>query len=196
MAEAEYVTTRLSLTRTAVEKFAQNQAPQLARAAALLVQTFRAGNKVLIFGNGGSASQAQHLACELVNKMLKDRSPLPALAPTTETSILTSVANDYEFEAVFEKQIRALGRPGDLAWGISTSGHSENVLRGLKAAGELKLTRLSLAGPPGSPIGKVSDLCLWVEAPSTPLIQEVHLAAAHIICELVEMELFGEGGRG
>lgn len=195
MIDPEYIKKRLARTGEAVKTFSEKRAGELAKACGLVVETYRAGGKVLIFGNGGSAAMAQHIAAELVNRMLMDREPLAAIALTTDTSIITSVANDYDFDSIFEKQVRAFGQPGDLAWGLSTSGTSANVIRALEAAGELKMKRLSMAGPPGSRIGDVSELCLWVDADGAPVIQEVHLAAAHVICELVEAELFG-GGNG
>ena len=182
MIDPEQVRRRLHDTQKAMETFAQKGSGDLARAAQAVIETCGSGGKVLIFGNGGSASQAQHIAAELVNRMLKDRDPIPAIALTTDTSIITSVANDYEFEAVFEKQVRALGRPGDLAWGLSTSGRSENVIRALRAAGELKMKRLSMAGPPGSDIGDVSDMVIWVEAKSTPLIQGIRHLIRSMTC--------------
>ena len=191
--DPEQIAKRLVQTRAAMEEFARTRAHDLARAAELVIETLRQGGKVLVFGNGGSAAQAQHIAAELVNRMCMDRAPLPAIALTTDTSILTSVANDYDFDQVFAKQVQALGRPGDLAWGLSTSGASRNVLLGLEAAGGKGMKRLAFAGRPGAGIEKVAELCLWVEAASTPVIQEVHLAAAHIICELVERELFRKG---
>jgi len=194
--DSESVRARLMLTREAVDRFADKRSEDLAKAAALVVDTYRSGGKVLIFGNGGSAAEAQHIAAELVNRMLKDRDPLPAIALTTDSSIMTSVANDYDYEEIFTKQVKALGRPGDLAWGLSTSGGSKNVIRAMKAAGEIGMKRLGMAGKSGAPIGEVSDLCVWVDADSTPVIQEVHLAAAHIICEIVERELFGEASDG
>lgn len=181
----------MNFTVQAVQSFGERSAGELARAAGVVIDCLRGGGKILIFGNGGSAAEAQHIAAELVNRMLLNRAPLAAVALTTDTSVLLSVANDFSFADVFAKQIQALGRRGDLAWGISTSGRSENVLRALETAGEMGLKRLGLAGRPGSPIGGVCDLCLWVESDSTPVIQEVHLAAAHIICELAEKELFG-----
>jgi len=195
MIEREQILKRLRKTREAVEIFSDKRAGDLEKACLMVLEVYRSGNKVLIFGNGGSASMAQHVAAELVNRMVIDREPLAAIALTTDTSILTSVANDYDFESVFEKQVRALGRPGDLAWGLSTSGNSANVIRGLEAAAEIGMKRLSMAGPPGSKMGELSDLCLWVDGEGAAVIQEVHLAAAHIICELVEAELFG-GGNG
>jgi D-sedoheptulose 7-phosphate isomerase len=182
---------RLLITRDAMETHSQKRAADLAQAASMVVETYRAGGKVLIFGNGGSAAEAQHIAAELVNRMKFDREPLAAVALTTDSSVMTSIANDYEFREVFAKQVRALGRPGDLAWGLSTSGASPNVILALQAAGKIGMKRMAMAGRPGAKIQEAAEHCLWVDSDSTPVVQEVHLAAAHIICELVERELFG-----
>jgi D-sedoheptulose 7-phosphate isomerase len=187
---------RLHRTAAAFAAFADRHAADLAAAAQLVLATYRAGGKVLIFGNGGSAAEAQHIAAELVCRMCFDRPPLAAVALTSDSSVVTSISNDYDFRAVFAKQVLALGRPGDLAWGLSTSGRSPNVIAALEAAGERKMQRLALAGAPGTPIGEVAELCLWVEAESTAIIQEIHLACAHIICAAVERELFGGPDHG
>lgn len=194
MISEERVRQRLAETERAISAFMDQRAREVAQLVRMVAETCRRGNQVLIFGNGGSAAEAQHIAAELVNRMLKDRAPLPAIALTTDSSIITSIANDYDFDQVFVKQIEALGRPGDLAWGLSTSGRSRNVNLALAAAGRKGMKRAGLAGRPGSPIGEVTDLCVFVDHDSTPVIQEIHLAAAHIVCELVEAELFGEGG--
>jgi len=196
MIDPQAIQKRLLATRQAIETYAQNRAAELARAAQMVVDTYRQGGKVLLCGNGGSAAEAQHIAAELVNRMLQDRAPLPALALTTDSSIMTSIANDYSYDLIFAKQVQAFGKPADLAWGLSTSGTSQNVIAALQAAGELGMKRLALAGKPGTEIGAVCDLCLWVDADSAPVIQEVHLAMSHIICEIVERELFKGGGNG
>ncbi len=149
-------------------------------------ETFRQGGKLLIFGNGGSAADAQHLAAELVNRFRREREPLPALALTTDTSILTAVANDYSFDLVFVKQIEALGRPGDIALGISTSGRSPNVVKALKRAREMGLYTVGLTGGQGGDLPEVCDLLLAVPSTETPRIQEGHLLFIHIFAELVE----------
>ena len=184
---------RLLMTRDAAARFAEDRAADLAKAAEMTLDTYKSGNKVLIFGNGGSAAEAQHVAAELVNRMCFDRAPLPAIALTTDSSVVTSIANDYDFDSLFEKQVLAHGNPGDLAWGLSTSGKSVNVIRALKAARQKGLKTLAMAGAPGSPIADVADLVLWVDQGPTAVVQEIHLAASHIICALVERELFGEG---
>lgn len=192
----ETVRDRLIGTRDAIDRFLTERSADLSEFVELVIDVYRSGNKVLIFGNGGSAAESQHIAAELVNRMVIDRAPLPAIALTTDTSVLSSVGNDYSFDQVFAKQVEALGQTGDLAWGLSTSGTSKNVNLALEVAKDKGLKRAAMAGRPGPPIGELCDVCMWVDAMTTPLIQEVHLAAAHVICELVEAELFGEGRLG
>lgn len=151
------------------------------------------GNKILLFGNGGSAADAQHIAAEFVNRYMMDRPPLPAIALTTDSSVLTAIANDFAYEDIFEKQIKALGKKGDAAVGISTSGSSPNVLRGLKVAGELGLIPIGIGGPTGSPMKELCRYFLHVEGAATPRIQEVHITIGHAIVEAVDCTLFGTG---
>ncbi|QGP92679.1 Phosphoheptose isomerase [Neomoorella glycerini] len=150
-----------------------------------------AGGKLLLFGNGGSAADAQHLAAEMVGRFKKERDALPALALTTNTSILTAIGNDYEFESIFERQIAALCRIGDVAIGISTSGNSSNVLRGLKKAKEVGATAVGLLGSGGGKILPLCDIAIVVPSSNTPRIQEAHIFIGHILCELIEELLFG-----
>lgn len=168
------------------------QAEQVAAAARLLADTLQRGGKILIFGNGGSAADAQHLAAELVNRFQIERPPLAALALTTDTSVLTSIANDYDFQEVFAKQVRALGRAGDAAVGISTSGRSPNVALGLEAARQLGLKTLALSGGDGGPVAQAADLAIVVPSRNTPRIQEVHITLGHVLCDLVDFLLFPE----
>ena len=172
--------------------FFGEQGDRVLAATRLLAQVFQAGGKVLIFGNGGSAADAQHLAAEFVNRFQVERPPLAALALTTDTSVLTAVANDYDFRQVFAKQVRALGRPGDLAWGISTSGNSANVVAGLDAARELGLKTLALSGGDGGPVAAAAALALIVPSRNTPRVQEVHITIGHALCDLVDYLLFPE----
>jgi D-sedoheptulose 7-phosphate isomerase len=174
------------------EQFFTRYGESVLAAAGLLAQVFRAGGRVLIFGNGGSAADAQHLAAEFVNRFQVERPPLAALALTTDTSILTSVANDYDFREVFAKQVRALGRPGDLAWGISTSGNSPNVVAALDAARELGLKTLALSGGDGGPVAAAAGMALTVPSRNTPRVQEVHITIGHVLCDLVDYSLFPE----
>jgi D-sedoheptulose 7-phosphate isomerase len=171
-------------------RFGQKYGETLSQVIKLIVEAFKAGNKLLLFGNGGSAADAQHLAAEFINRYLIERPPLPAIALTTDTSVLTSISNDYSFQDVFVKQIKALGKAGDVAIGISTSGASANVIKGLKVAKEMGLKTIALVGGDGGELAKLADLALIVESTSTPRIQEVHITIGHIICEMVDLMLF------
>jgi len=162
-----------------------------------IVRALKAGGKILLFGNGGSAADAQHIAAEFVNRYLIERPPLPAIALTTDTSALTAIANDYGVADLFAKQIRALGRAGDVAIAISTSGNSANVLRALEVCRELRIRTIGLTGGSGGVMATMVDHLLCVSATSvTPRIQEAHILIAHVICELVEQRLFGAESSG
>jgi D-sedoheptulose 7-phosphate isomerase len=174
------------------ERFAKDNADLLVKAAQRLAACFAADHKLLLFGNGGSAADAQHIAAEFVNRFAVERKPLPALALSTDTSILTSIANDYSFDEVFSKQIMALGRRDDVALGISTSGNSKNVIVALKKARDLGLYTMGLTGCGGGALADCCDLALIVDSQVTPRIQETHITAGHILCELVERILFPE----
>ena len=156
------------------------------RAAAAVRAAHQAGGKLLIFGNGGSATDAQHMACELVNRFQRERAALAAVALASDSSILTAVANDDSFDRVFARQVEALGRPGDVALGISTSGSSPSVVRGLEAARARGLTTIALTGRDGGVIGREADVHVNVPGESTARIQEVHRTLIHAICELIE----------
>lgn len=172
--------------------FARKNSGKMTSVVHLCVSTLRAGNKIMLFGNGGSAADAQHIAAEFVNRLQKKsegRPPLAALALTTDTSILTSIANDRDFSQIFSRQIQALGKPGDIAWGISTSGNSPNLIRAIKTARGMGITTLGLTGNGGGEMGTLVDHHLTVESTDTTRIQEVHITLAHIICELIEEEL-------
>lgn len=166
--------------------FFESHADDVARAAQMIIATILAGGKVLIFGNGGSAADAQHIAAELVNRLNHDRPPIPAIALTTDTSILTSIGNDSSFDEIFDRQLRALGSAGDLAIAISTSGNSSNVLRAVASARALGIVTIGLAGRSGGRLAEEVDLALIVEADSTQHIQETHITIGHILCELIE----------
>jgi phosphoheptose isomerase len=158
-------------------------------AAAAIGSALAAGGKVLVFGNGGSATDAQHFAAELVGRFERERVGLAVLALTTDGSVLTSVANDYTFERIFARQIEALGRRGDVAVGISTSGNSPNVLAGIEVAGTAGLTTIALTGRDGGAIGRAAAIHVHVADPSTARVQEVHRTVIHAVCKLVEMGL-------
>jgi D-sedoheptulose 7-phosphate isomerase len=155
-----------------------------------ITAALKAGNKILLFGNGGSAADAQHLAAEFVNRFIIERPPLPAIALTTDTSVITSIGNDYDFSEIFSKQIRAIGQPGDIAWGISTSGNSANVLKGLEMAKKMELITIAFTGKDGGDVSKIADFSINVSSNSTARIQEAHITAGHAICELVDIKLF------
>jgi D-sedoheptulose 7-phosphate isomerase len=174
-------------------RFLEDHRSTLARVSDLVVSAIRSGKKVLLFGNGGSAADAQHLAAEFTNRMLLDRPPLPAIALTTDTSALTSIANDYSYNDVFAKQVMALGQRGDVAFAISTSGNSPNVLAALRVCRDKGIHTVGLTGRDGGQIAKQVDYALNVDATTkTPRIQETHIVAGHVICELVEEQLFGK----
>ncbi len=155
------------------------------------VETITSGNKLLIFGNGGSAADAQHMAAEFVNRFLIDRPPLAAMALTTDTSVLTSIGNDFSFDDIFAKQIQALGKSGDLALGISTSGNSANVIKAMAVARELGLRTAVLTGGNGGRLKGLVDLALTVPTSHTPHIQEAHLWVEHLVCQLTDELLYG-----
>jgi D-sedoheptulose 7-phosphate isomerase len=163
----------------------------LAAIADRIARTFRAGGKVLLAGNGGSAADAQHIAAEFLSRFKLDRSPLPAIALTTDSSVLTAIGNDYGFADVFERQVRALGRAGDVFIGLSTSGKSANVLAALRAARELGLVTVGFTGSSASDMRGLCDFVCAAPCEDTALIQQVHLVAAHVLCLLVEQDLFG-----
>lgn len=159
-----------------------------------LAQCIDSGSKILLFGNGGSAADAQHLAAEFVNRFQIERPPLAALALTTDTSILTSIGNDYHFNDIFSKQVSALGKPGDIAWGFSTSGNSPNVVNAIKVARQNKLTTIGMTGR-GGDLADCADIVFTVESDITARIQETHITLGHILCEMVDRTLFSQEAR-
>ena len=170
--------------------FTQNREAVVA-AADLLAECLASGHKVLLFGNGGSAADAQHLAAEFVNRFRIERPPLAALALTTDTSVLTSIGNDYDFADIFEKQILAIGKPGDVALAISTSGGSKNVLKGVVAARNIGVHTIGFSGR-GGRLAELADRAFCVPSDATARVQEVHIALGHMLCELVDRILFPE----
>lgn len=155
-------------------------------------KVLRSGNKLMIAGNGGSAGDAQHIAGELLSRLNFDRAPLAAVALSTDTSVLTAIGNDYGFEHVFERQIRGLGKHGDALLAISTSGRSPNILAALRAARSLGIVTMGFGGAEGGPMKDLCDVSLLAPARETPLIQQIHITAAHIVCDLVERSMFGK----
>jgi D-sedoheptulose 7-phosphate isomerase len=170
-----------------------DQQARILRVAALMRDALRGGGKILFFGNGGSAADAQHMAAELVGRYQKERRALPAVALTLNSSIVTAVANDYSFDDVFKRQVEALCRPEDLVFAISTSGDSENVLAGLSAARALDATTVGLTGAGGGQMAAACDECIRFPSDDTPRIQEGHTLIGHILCEIVEDHLAGGG---
>lgn len=162
--------------------------------AKVMIGALQGGHKILVMGNGGSAADAQHLAAEMVGRFLLERKALPAIALTTDTSILTAVGNDYGFDDIFARQVEALARPGDVLIGISTSGNSRNVKRALEAGKHIGATTIALLGRDGGEIGPLVDLDLTVACAATPRIQEAHLLIIHLLCDLVEKGLFQPDG--
>lgn len=167
----------------------ENNIENIIQAKDMLTACLNRGNKILIFGNGGSAADAQHLAAEFVNRFQIERPPLAALALTTDTSALTSIGNDYHFDDIFAKQVQALGRPGDIAWGISTSGNSANVIKAIQLAPKIGLSTIGMTGRAGELAGCV-DLVFTVASDVTARIQESHMTIGHILCDLVDRTLY------
>ena len=164
----------------------------IARVSELLIEGFRRRNKVILFGNGGSAADAQHIAAEFVGRFAFNRAALPALALNVNTSCITAIGNDYGFDLVFSRQIEALGHAGDVAIGISTSGNSPNVLQGISVSRKMGLHTIALCGRSGGKLKSAADYCLCVPSDETPRIQECHILIGHIISELVERAIFRE----
>lgn len=165
--------------------------PQIEQAAKLMIEALKTGNKVFFFGNGGSAADAQHLAAELIGRYRKDRRSLPAIALTTDTSIITSISNDYGYEVIFAKQIEGLAKSGDVAVGLSTSGNSRNVIVALEKAKELGCKTIGFLGCDGGRITEIVDTAITVPSRVTARIQESHITIGHIVCGLIENEMFG-----
>jgi len=151
-----------------------------------IIECFNNGNKLLLFGNGGSAADSQHIAAEMIGRFQKERKSLPAVALTTDSSILTALGNDYSFDIIFARQIEGLAKEGDIAFGISTSGNSKNVVKGLEKAKEMGVNTMSLTGGDGGKIAQLSDLGIVVPSKITARVQESHITIVHAICELVE----------
>jgi len=186
--EQDFVADYLSRSTEALRLYAadQDQMTLLERMAHAVTAAIRGGGKLLIAGNGGSAGDAQHIAAEFTGRMLYDRAPLPAMALHADTSALTAVGNDYGFAHVFERQVQALGRPGDVVLGLSTSGRSDNVLRALAAGRVLGLVTMGFTGESGGLMAARTDLLLRAPSNFTPVIQQIHMVAGHMLCALVE----------
>jgi D-sedoheptulose 7-phosphate isomerase len=172
------------------ESLLKGQVESIEKAARIIIKSLRLGGKVLIFGNGGSASDSQHMAAELVGRFKKERRALAAIALTVNTSILTALGNDYGYDAIFSRQVSALGKKGDVAIGLSTSGNSMNVLNAVKEAKSLDMGTIGLSGCNGGKLGKACDVSIVVNSDDTPRVQESHITIIHILCDLIETELF------
>ena len=184
------ITMQLAAHRDVIARVEQELAPRIAEMVELMVDTFQRGGKVLGMGNGGSAADAQHFVAEIVGRFKMERRGLPALALSTDTSILTAIGNDYGFDKVFSRQVEALAATGDLVVGISTSGNSPNVLLALELARETGCRTVGLLGKDGGSIKDVCDLALIVPTTDTPRVQEAHITIIHIVCDLLEKTLF------
>jgi D-sedoheptulose 7-phosphate isomerase len=172
-------------------KFARENADKIVEVVQLIAQAFREGKKVILFGNGGSAMDASHIAAEFVNRFLMERPPLPALALNTDAAVLTSISNDYDFSQIFSKQLAALGHEGDVVIGISTSGNSPNVIKAMDVAKKNGMRTVILTGGTGGKLANVADITFIVQTKNTPRIQETHITLGHTICQMVDEELFG-----
>ena len=173
-------------------RFAQENADKVIEVVQLIAQTFRDGKKVILFGNGGSAMDASHIAAEFVNRFMMERPPLPAIALNTDTAVLTSISNDYDYSQVFSKQLAALGNEGDVVIGLSTSGNSPNVIKAIETARKNGMKTIVLTGGSGGKLAKLADYVFIVPTKQTPRIQETHITLGHTICQLVDEELFGK----
>src|SRR3989304_10628295 len=176
------------------EAFFKQNLQMIIQSAELVADTFKAGNKLLLCGNGGSAADAQHIAAEFVNRFVIERPPLPAIALSTDTSIITSIGNDYSFDQIFSKQVKAIGKEGDVLLAISPSGESKNVIMAVKVARGMGIKTIGLTGKGGGKMAKMVDILLNVDSDVTPRIQEVHITAGHIICDLIDHILFQGAG--
>jgi D-sedoheptulose 7-phosphate isomerase len=171
-------------------RFLKENLPKLLETIKLVSHAFEVGNKLFFFGNGGSAADAQHIVAEFINRYIMDRPPLPAIALTTDTAVLTSVSNDMAFVDIFSRQLKALGKEGDVAVGISTSGNSANVIKALEVAKEMGMKTIAFTGNDGGILARLADIALIVSSNSTPRIQETHILVGHLLCEMVEHLLF------
>jgi D-sedoheptulose 7-phosphate isomerase len=187
LSDPEYVADFLARSVSAMRAFAEGDGPGvLTRMAERVTGSMKAGGKLLICGNGGSAADAQHIAGEFISRLMYDRRPLPSVALTTDSSALTATGNDYGYEHVFERQVLGLGLPGDVLLGISTSGRSPNVLRALQAARSRGVVTMGFAGHHAGPMRELCDFVFEAPSDHTPIIQQIHITAAHIFCALVE----------
>jgi D-sedoheptulose 7-phosphate isomerase len=188
--EAQRITKQLMESAATKQRIGEQCVPDILRAAHLLIEAYRGQHKVLLCGNGGSAADAQHIAGELVGKLTRRRPALPAIALTTNTSLLTSISNDDTFETVFARQIEALAQPGDVLIAISTSGQSPNILAAARAARARGVQTIALSGKGGGELAGLADVAINVPSENTQRIQEGHITVGHILCDLIEAALF------
>ncbi len=175
------------------EQFIRNNTDLILKAAHTISEAIENGHKILLFGNGGSAADAQHLAAEFVNRFQVERPPLPAIALTTDTSIITSISNDYHFDYIFAKQLMAVGSKGDVAIAISTSGNSPNVIKAVDIAKKIGIITIGLTGGKGGILAEISDMAFCVDSSVTARIQETHITVGHILCDLTDKILMSNG---
>jgi D-sedoheptulose 7-phosphate isomerase len=188
----EFVLNAFADSATVKQQFARDHADRIVQVAKLIASAFREGRKVLLFGNGGSATDAAHIAAEFVGRYKRERAPLPAIALATDIAAITCIANDYGYEELFARQVRAHGQKGDIAIAISTSGNSPNVLRGVAAARECGLVTVAWTGGSGGKLAGFVDYPFVVPSAVTARIQESHITLGHVLCELVEEQLLGK----
>lgn len=188
------ISTNLVYSIMAKEAFVKESADDILRLAQWIQEVFEDGGKLLIMGNAGSAANAQHMASQFINRFLVNRRPLPALALTTDSSVLTAIADDFSYDLVFVQQLQALGKPEDLALALSPTGTSPNVIKAMQAARDIGMKTVALTGGadrPGGDLAASCDLVLNVPSDSIPHIQEIHLWVEHVLCEIVEKQMFG-----
>lgn len=181
------------------QRFAKEYAEQVQEVVELIAGSFTRGNKLILFGNGGSATDSSHIAAEFVNRFILERPPLPAIALNTDMAVITSISNDYDYSEIFAKQLKALGHDGDVAIGISTSGSSPNAIKAFAAAKDMGIKTIAFTGNKnkGGKLASMADYAFVVPSAETPRIQEVHITLGHTICQLVDEFLFGNGrGKG
>ncbi len=188
----EFILTAFADSANVKQQFAREHADRIVEVARLIATAFRDGHKLLLFGNGGSATDAAHIAAEFVGRYKRERSPLPAIALVTDIAAITSIANDYGYDELFARQVRAHGQKGDIAIAISTSGNSPNVLKGIAAARECEMTTIAWTGATGGTLAELADYPFLVPSTVTARIQESHITLGHVLCELVEEQVLGK----
>lgn len=184
----EMIKAELTAHKETIEKVIAQLQPQIKKACTLCIETLKRGNKILIFGNGGSAADAQHLAAELSGRYKKERRGLPGIALTTDTSAVTAIGNDYEYDYIFERQVEAIANKGDLLFGISSTGNSANVIRAFKMGGSLNCNTLGFSGKGGGNMNGNCDINIIIPSDVTARVQEMHILIGHIICQAIDNE--------